>query len=350
MQNYNDIQELLQILESPAFAVDQGEIIFVNDKAQQRQITVGMPIESLFVTGKEAYAAFTDGRLHLQISVADTVWDACVTKTMGLDIFQMDRHISEPELRTLSLAAMQLRSPLNEIMALSERLLSDEDSETKAKFQRSLMAMQRLVGNMADAPRYNRNHVCVMQTQNVTAFFCEIMEKATQLLEQAGYHLTYFAPKGNIFSLVSAERLERAIYNLLSNAIKFSPVGSAITAKLEHCGETLLITIEDEGEGLATAPSGNIFARYLREPTLEDSRHGMGLGLSYVCSAASAHKGTVLIRQPEGKGLSVTMTLAIRHKRPGTLSSNPLMVDYSGGQDHALLELSECLPHTLYKK
>ena len=76
----------------------------------------------------------------------------------------------------------------------------------------------------------------------------------------------------------------------------------------------------------------------------------MGLGMLYVCAAASAHGGTVLLRQPEGKGLSVTMTLSIKNNQPGTLRSDVFPIDYSGGQDHALLELSDALPFELYEK
>ena len=45
-----------------------------------------------------------------------------------------------------------------------------------------------------------------------------------------------------------------------------------------------------------------------------------------------------------------TMTIAIRQSTSGTLRSPILRVDYAGEQDHALVELSDCLPAELYKK
>ena len=352
MQNYNQADEFLKILDRPAFAVSGGAVILSNDAAAQRQVKIGAPIDSLLLTGKEAYGAFTDGRLHLRLSIEGTIWDASVTKTLGVDLFLMERSISEQELQIMSLAALQLRSQLTELMVLTNQLFPEEsikDPALSAKLNKSLLSIQRLVGNMADAPRYSNSVNYSMQTRNAPAYIREIMDKAQPLLEKAGYKLSFTAPKEEIFALISAERLERAIYNLLSNAMKFSPMGSTITATLEKCGGQLLLTVTDEGSGLLDNTNQNIFTRYLREPTIEDSRVGMGLGMLYVCAAASAHDGTVLIRQPEGKGLSVTMTLSIKTNKPGMLQSDLFPIDYSGGQDHALLELADVLPSKLYE-
>lgn len=353
MQNYNQAEAFLKILDRPAFAVSEGAVVLSNEAATQRQVKVGAPIDSLLLTGKDAYSAFTDGRLHLRLNIEGTVWDTSVTKTMGVDLFLMERSISEQELQIMSLAALQLRSPLTELMALTNQLFPEEsvqDPVLRAKLNRSLLSIQRLLGNMADAPRYSNSVNYAMQTRNAPAYVQEIMDKAQPLLEKAGYKLTYAVPKEEIFTLISTERLERAIYNLLSNAMKFSSVGSTITATLERCGGQLLFTVTDEGSGLSDDTCQNIFTRYLREPAIEDSRIGMGLGMLYVCAAASAHDGTVLIRQPEGKGLSVTMTLSIKTAKPGMLQSNTFPIDYSGGQDHALMELADVLPSELYER
>ena len=353
MQHQIQAEELLKILDLPAFAVLDGKIILANDAALHRQIEVGAQIAPLLLTGAETYEAFTDGRLHLRLSVADTVWDASVTKASSVDIFLMERTANDSELQILSLAAMQLRSPLTEILSLTDHLFAnsnDADKDSLSKINRSLLSIQRLLSNMADAPRYSNSTNCLMNSQNATAYFREIMEKAATLLDASGHKLEYVLPQEDILVLLSTERLERAIYNLLSNAAKFSPTGSTIQAKLEICGELLMFTVTDESHGLPADISGNIFTRYLREPAIEDSRIGMGLGMLYVCAAASAHGGTVLLRQPEGKGISVTITISTKPSAAGTIRSDIFQIDYSGGQDHALLELSDVLHPELYKR
>ncbi len=353
MQHQIQAEEVLKILESPAFAVSNGSIIQANELALQRQIEIGTEITPLLLTGAETYASFTDGRLHLRLCVADVVWDASVTKVGNVDIFLMERTVNDSELRILSLAALQLRAPLTEMLTLTDRLFADsseKDEEVLAKLNRSLLSIQRFVGNMADAPRYSNAANCLLTTQNVTVYFREIMEKAANLLESSGHKLEYTLPNENMIAAVSTERLERAIYNLLSNAAKFSPIGTTIQAKLEKCGDLLMFTVTDESQGLSEKLSGNIFTRYLREPAIEDSRMGMGLGMLYVCAAASAHGGTVLLRETPGKGLSVTMTISTKTSQTGTFRSDIFQVDYTGGYDHALLELSDVLSSDHYKR
>lgn len=351
MQHQIQAEELLKILDLPAFAVSNGTIVLANDAALQRQIEIGTQISTLLHTGSDAYQAFTDGRLHLRLCIADSIWDASVAKAGDMDIFVIENTVTDAQLRVLSLAALQLRNPLSEMMFLTDRLLKENSSDTDAlaKMKQNLLSIQRLVGNMADAPRYKNPTVFLMNTHNITAYFREIMEKAKHLLEVSGYHLQYTLPDEDIIALISAERLERAIYNILSNAMKFSPSGSTISAEMKKCGNMLMFTITDQSQGLPADQSGNIFTRYLREPAIEDSRMGMGLGMLYVCAAASAHGGTVLVRQLEDQGLSVTLTISTKHSQPGTVRSDILQIDYTGEQDHALLELSDILSHELYK-
>ena len=93
----------------------------------------------------------------------------------------------------------------------------------------------------------------------------------------------------------------------------------------------------------------NLFSRYQREPSLEDSRWGIGLGLSIVRNTAIAHNGTLLLESTP-TGQKFTITLAIEQSRDDIVRSPVLLpVDYTGGYDKALVELSEILPADLYK-
>ena len=105
----------------------------------------------------------------------------------------------------------------------------------------------------------------------------------------------------------------------------------------------------DSGSGIAQSVRSSVFSRYLRQPALEDSRYGIGLGMVLIRTAAAHHGGTVLIDQPEGAGTRITMTMSIRQSKQATLRSNVLRVDYAGERDHGLIELSECLPTELYE-
>ena len=208
--------------------------------------------------------------------------------------------------------------------------------------------MLRLIGNMSDAGRIPP--ASRQETTDIGALFSEIFEKAAALAETAGVTIRYQGPEQSVLCLADREQLERAVLNLISNALKFAPSGGNLDASLTKRGKMLRFSIRDNGPGFAQNLLGSVYNRYLRQPCIEEGRNGLGLGMVLVRSAAASHGGAVLIDQPEGGGARVTMTIAIRQSTSGTLRSPILRVDYAGEQDHALVELSDCLPAELYKK
>ena len=75
---------------------------------------------------------------------------------------------------------------------------------------------------------------------------------------------------------------------------------------------------------------------------------GSGLGLAIVRAAAANHGGTLLISTGNETGMKVTLTVALRQDTGTTLRSPLLCPDYTGGWDHGLVELSDCLDPKYY--
>ena len=81
---------------------------------------------------------------------------------------------------------------------------------------------------------------------------------------------------------------------------------------------------------------------------MEDSRHGIGLGMLLIRNAAALHRGAVLVDHPEKTGTRVTLTFTSVPDDTAKLRTVLLGADYAGEQDHALIELSELLPYDRY--
>ena len=203
---------------------------------------------------------------------------------------------------------------------------------------------------MSEAGRYLTNTSDRLETMDVNGLMEEIFSKVAALVEHTGINFTFTNLHKPIYCLVDRDMLERSILNLLSNALKFTPQGGNISAALTKRAGLLILTIQDDGEGVTESLKGSFFNRYQRQSALEDSRHGIGLGMLLVRSAAAHHGGTVLLDQPEERGTRVTMTLALRQNTEATVRSPIFRVDYAGERDHGLLELAESLPSTLYEK
>ena len=342
--------DFIDLLVCPGFCVKENKIIRVNEAAARQFLKPGMELQPLLVTGQEEYSAFQGGCLYLHLSIAGTVQGASVTRMGDTDVFLSDEETEIRELQVLSLAAQELRMPLSSVIFSADQLSSMQKTK-KAKAQlarlsRGSAQLHRIVCNMSDALRYLRGGK--LQIRSVTSLLEEIFGRASLLAQETGITLRYTGLQEEIFTLTDSEQLERAVLNLISNALKFTAPGGTVDAVLTRKGKLLRLTVQDSGSGIAEGILQNIYSRYLRQPSLEDSRFGLGLGMVLVRAAARTHGGTVLIDQP-GVGTRVTLTLAIRENTDSLLRSPVLSVDYSGERDHALLELSDVLPASLYE-
>ena len=347
-------QPLLEMIDRPAFIVRDGIITDYNQMAKHRMIPLGKPIENVLPENCDAYQTYRGGILYLTLQIGWINCGATVIRQEEGDIFLMDRDADQAQLQTLALAAQQLRVPFSNVMTIADCLLpelSDErQKEQAAQMNKALFQLMRLITNMADAERYTGLDDPRFENTELCVFLREIIEKSDLSLATTKVSVHFTCPESPIFTLIDRERTERAVYNLLSNAVKFSNPGTCINVKLLRSGKMACLCVEDQGEGIAGHVQGTLFHRYMREPAIEDSRFGLGLGMTLVRSVASSHGGTVLLEQ-NGSGTRVTMTLAIRKEIPCALRCPTLRIsDYAGGRDLGLLEFSELLPSDAYEE
>jgi len=348
-----DKQNLLEMIDRPAFWVREGIITHCNQMARNRQIQAGKPVADLLPEDSNAYREYQGGVLYLTLQIGRIDCGATVTRQEDGDIFLLDRDADQTQLQALALAAQQLRVPFSNVMTLADSMfpaITDAaQKEQASQMRRALFQLMRLISNMADAERYAGLDAPRYENTELRNFFQEIVEKASTSLESANIAIHFTCPDTPVFTMIDRERMERAVYNLLSNAVKFSAPNKAVEVRLRRSGKMAYLTVEDQGDGIAAHVQGSLFHRYMREPAIEDSRFGLGLGMTLVHSVAAIHGGTVLLEQ--SAGTKVTMTMAIRKETTGTLRTPVLRIgDYAGGRDLGLLEFSETLPVTAYEK
>ena len=109
-------------------------------------------------------------------------------------------------------------------------------------------------------------------------------------------------------------RMSQALGNVVGNALNCTGAGGniAIAAAIEN-GETLTITIADDGIGVDAADLPHVFDRFYRTG---QSRNlgigGTGLGLAITRAIVEAHRGQIAIASDgPGQGISVTIRLPL---------------------------------------
>jgi len=351
MEIEKDMPDWLNYITGPAFSVRENKIVFCNRAAEGLLLAPGTDVRTLLLTGKEEYETFQDGCLYLKLNLSSNGYGAAVTRYGDHIIFLLDQKPEDAALRSLALAAVELRNPLSNVITAANSLAKYASQDPAAqewlsRLNRGLNQMHRLVNNMADAGITNPSPDVFLH--NLGMLVHEIFEKIQTQLSGTNVTLTYEDLEEDISGYANANQLDRAILNVVSNAIKFMPDGGQIHAKLTRHKNMLHLSILDSGSGIAENVLDTVFCRYQRQPCIEDSRYGIGLGMVLARNTASDHGGTVLIDQPDGKGTRVTITMEIRQNSSEfrAPTRRPLM----DNSTVILRELSDCLPWEFYKK
>ncbi|MYH67739.1 MAG: HAMP domain-containing histidine kinase [Dehalococcoidia bacterium] len=107
-------------------------------------------------------------------------------------------------------------------------------------------------------------------------------------------------------------RMSQALGNLLSNAINASEPGGAVVlgAELEG-GDTVAISVVDDGAGIEAADLAHVFDRFYRtDQSRSRGIAGTGLGLAIARAVVEAHGGTVTVSSAgPGQGATVIIRL-----------------------------------------
>ena len=108
----------------------------------------------------------------------------------------------------------------------------------------------------------------------------------------------------------NAEALRMLLRNLLDNAIKYTPTGGQVDLQIRRApDQSVQITVEDSGPGIAPEHRGRVMQRFVRETA--DGAPGSGLGLAIVQAIAQAHGASVALdASPRLGGLRVTLVFA----------------------------------------
>jgi signal transduction histidine kinase len=108
-------------------------------------------------------------------------------------------------------------------------------------------------------------------------------------------------------------RLEHVIAHLLLNAFKFGQ-GKPVRVRVERNGDRALLSVRDEGIGIAREDQQRIFGRFERAVGVRNFG-GLGLGLWIASEFVQAHGGTIRVESAAGKGALFTVELPIEPVR-----------------------------------
>lgn len=205
----------------------------------------------------------------------------------------------------------ELKSPIAAVKLNLETLQRRKlDEETQAMLiQRSINETNRLndlCNNLLLASQMESKH---FQASLEVIDLEPIVQDSVQLYLQRTKHEIYDETEPAMIK-TDPFLIKLAINNLLENATKYSLPGTRIDVSLKTNDDQVIITVADEGGGIADEEKANIFKKFYRVGS-ENSRQtkGTGLGLYLVSQIVDVNKGSIVVKDNDPLGTIFEITL-----------------------------------------
>ncbi len=221
------------------------------------------------------------------------------------------REVSQLKTQLLSIAAHDLKNPLQIIMGFAELLREQYGSNTELlkiinAIHHSSEQMSRLISDLLESAAVESGKLTLNKSLVNLAWLTEYVVETNRELAQRKSQTIEFTASDDCMLYADGNRLKEVLDNLISNAIKYSPVGKPIEIRCQRIANSqqsleqqslensddasllsangyVLIAVKDEGLGLSDEDKKKLFGKFQRlsaRPTGGESSTGLGLSIA----------------------------------------------------------------------
>ena len=208
----------------------------------------------------------------------------------------------------ISTVSHELRTPLTSIRGFSQTMLNSWDKldeESKKKFVRIIEEQSNrlihLVENILTVSKINADKPVIREV-NVNSS----IEKVIQIVSQKyGEHRVITKFNKHLPSVrLDDDKFQQVMTNLIENACKYSENGKDVIISTSFAdSDNVLISIKDEGVGIAEKDLDKIFEKFIRlENHLTSKTQGNGLGLYITKMLVESMNGSISVNSVLNEG------------------------------------------------
>jgi signal transduction histidine kinase len=219
--------------------------------------------------------------------------------------------------------AQELNNSLAVALASTEQAATVFETNPAAAakaMQRANGGLARIRGTIDRLRRFAMADETILEPADVCAMLDFALESAIGRTQPGiAIERDYDPSAGGVVTHAAA--LAEALFQVAKNAVESMPNGGTIRASVKKSGDSVVLSVADEGQGIPPARLAKVFDPfYAREvmDTLTKARvlpaipGRAGLGLSAVYGVVSALGGKVEIESEVGKGTEVSIVLKVR--------------------------------------
>ena len=225
--------------------------------------------------------------------------------------------------RLIDTLAHDLRTPLTSISGYAALMQPYVDDITPLKralgaIQRNAMYLKALAENLLELARQGHPEASALQRQPVSLgeLASDVETIVRPMADGKGLGFEVRTQSGDVrMPSFDPLKLEQILLNLLSNAVRYTPAGGRVDAQIGWDGQTLVLTVTDNGIGIAPEYQQRVFEPLNRGA--QQGREGAGLGLSIVRQLVDAMGGKLELQSAVGVGTRIEIRLPEEPPTPG---------------------------------
>jgi two-component system sensor histidine kinase KdpD len=218
----------------------------------------------------------------------------------------------------LDAVAHEFKTPLTSIKAAATALLAHSSREPH---QRELLTVvdeesDRLTQLVDEAIQVARIEAGQLKLERRTVSLSRIVTPAlhrVEALQQDRVFKTEIDSELNVNA--DPEQIQLVLRQILDNALKYSPAGSEITVRAHVDNGQAVVSIADQGPGIADYDMPHLFERFYRGKQIRNRLPGTGMGLTIAREIVQAHGGRIAVRNLPGNGAEFSFTLPLADVR-----------------------------------
>jgi signal transduction histidine kinase len=228
------------------------------------------------------------------------------------------RQLNQRKNQFLGIVAHDLSRPVSVVMMYAQ-FLKDETADRLSVEQRGFLdcclrsaaELQRLIDDFLDVSMIEAGKLRLNLAPTSAAKLLASVAEGSQLLaSKKGVTLLTSVTPENRSALVDPAKMQQVLLNLIANATEHSAPGQSVWVSATWEPQALLVSVRDEGPGVAPEDKERLFAPFERLASRNKTgeRHA-GLGLAIVRMIVEAHGGTIRVESNPGQGATFLISL-----------------------------------------
>ena len=338
------LDSVLRHMSDGVIATDRrGRIVIMNTAALdilnlKSEKVIGIPLLEILpleerVTFRELLETQQERLIHLEEDGEDSMIQ-CECSVMqresgfisGLvcvltDVTEQQK-IERERRNFVSNVSHELRTPLTSIKSYTEALVDGawENKEIAPGFLNVIETetdrMMRMITDLLNLSRMDQNRFGLeKEFINMNELVVHIVNRFEMVLQSEpyrdkNYRILTDITQRDLWVELDQDKITQVLDNIINNAIKYSPDGGRIIIRLMETHTDIIVSVSDEGLGIARKDIPHLFDRFYRvDKARSRAMGGSGLGLAIAQEVVQLHGGKIWVNSIENKGSTFFVSL-----------------------------------------